>query len=136
MILPPRAEKYLREMGELNGQVLRIFDYRKLSVIFRPDFNIGGGRKLNTAQISTFGATRMIFNCVYLKSRNYFHLLFAIGLTLSATIYFLSGSLSFVLYSISLLYFCYSIFSIQSSRLKITALFSRRVLVYIIIFST
>lgn len=121
MILPPRAEKYLREMGELNGQVLRIFDYRKLSVIFRPDFNLGGGRKLNTAQISTFGATGMIFNC---------------GLTLSATIYFLSGSLSFVLYSISLLYFCYSIFSIQSSRLKITALFSRRVLVYILIFST
>ena len=79
MILPPRAEKYLREMGELNGQVLRIFDYRKLSVIFRPDFNLGGGRKLNTAQISTFGATGMIFNGAYLKSRNYFHLLFAIG---------------------------------------------------------
>lgn len=79
MILPPRAEKYLREMGELNGQVLRIFDYRKLSVIFRPDFNLGGGRKLNTAQISTFGATGMIFNGAYLKLRNYFHLLFAIG---------------------------------------------------------
>ena len=43
MILPPRVDKYLREMGELNGQVLRIFDYRKLSVIFRPDFNLGGG---------------------------------------------------------------------------------------------
>ena len=78
MILPPRAEKYLREMGELNGQVLRIFDYRKLSVIFRPDFNLGGGRKLNTAQISTFGATGMIFNGAYLTSRNYFrHYLFS-----------------------------------------------------------
>ena len=135
MILPPRANKYLREMGELNGQVLRIFDYRKLSVIFRPDFNLGGGRKLNTAQISTFGATGMIFNGAYLKLRNYFHLLFAMD-TLSATIYFFSGSLSFVLYSISILYFCYSILSIQSSLLKITALFSRRVLVYILIFST
>lgn len=132
MILPPRADKYLREMGELNGQVLRIFDYRKLSVIFRPDFNLGGGRKLNTAQISTFGATGMIFNGAYLKLRNYFHLLFAMD-TLSATIY---SSLSFVLYSISVLYFCYSILSIQSSLLKITALFSRRVLVYILIFST
>ena len=87
MILPPRADKYLREMGELNGQVLRIFDYRKLSVIFRPDFNLGGGRKLNTAQISTFGATGKIFNGAYLKLRNYFHLLFAMD-TLPATIFF------------------------------------------------
>lgn len=77
----------------------------------------------------------MIFNGAYLKLRNYFHPLFAMD-TLSATIYFFSGSLSFVLYSISILYFCYSILSIQSSLLKITALFSRRVLVYILIFST
>ena len=77
----------------------------------------------------------MIFNGAYLKLRNYFHLLFAMD-TLHATIFFLSGSLSFVLYSISILYFCYSILSIQSSLLKITALFSQRVLVYILIFST